>query len=142
MDRRRLCVALCALLPLAALSQPVPVVAVARPLETETAAFDYPCKVVPSETLEVRSPMSGAAEKVHARAGDAVKAGEVLVELAPRNFKQDLRLTEADVKNREAELKKAEKALALAEKPAKGKADELDVAKARAERDLAAVRLK
>lgn len=142
MERRRLCVGLCALLPLAAVPQPAPVVAVARPLETETATFDYPCRVVPSETVEVRSPLSGAVEKVHARAGDAVKAGEVLVELAPRNLKQDLSLAEAEAKNREAGLKKAERALALAQKPAKGKADELDVAKARAERDLAAALLK
>jgi macrolide-specific efflux system membrane fusion protein len=120
----------------------VPVVAVARPLETETAAFDFPCRVAPSETVEVRSPLSGDVEKVHARAGDVVKAGELLVELKPRNLEQDLSLAGANAKNREAELKKAEKALAMAEKPAKGKPDELDVAKARAERDLAAARLK
>jgi membrane fusion protein, multidrug efflux system len=142
MDRRRLCVALCVFLPLAGAPQPVPVVAVARPTETETAAFDFPCRVAPSETVEGRSPLSGAVEEVRVRVGDAVKAGEVLIELAPRNLKQDLSLAEADVKNREAELNKAEKALAQAQKPAKGKADELDVAKARAERDLAAVRLK
>jgi RND family efflux transporter MFP subunit len=142
MNRPRFYVALCALPLLAGAPQPVPVVAVARPLETETATFDFPCRIAPAETVVVRSPLSGVAEKVLARAGDAVKAGEVLVELAPRTLLQDLSRAEADAENREAALRKAEKALALTEKPAKGKADELDVAKARAERDLEATLLK
>jgi RND family efflux transporter MFP subunit len=142
MNRPRFCIALCTLPLLASAPQSAPVVAVARPLETETATFDFPCRIAPSETVVVRSPLSGLAEKVFAREGDTVKAGDVLVELASRTLKQDLSRAETDAENRAAALKKAEKALALAEKPAKGKADELDVAKARAERDLAAILLK
>jgi RND family efflux transporter MFP subunit len=142
MDRCRLCAALCAFLPLAAAAQPAPVVTVARPVEAETAAYDFPCRVAPSEAVQVRAPLSGVVQKAHVRAGDEVKAGDVLVELTPRNLKEDLALAEAAVQDREAGLKKADQALARSQKSKKGKADELDVARVRAERDLAAARLK
>jgi RND family efflux transporter MFP subunit len=118
------------------------VVTVARPVEAESAAFDFPCRLAPAEVVEVRAPLTGVVEKVHSRPGAEVKAGAALLDLAPRNLKQDLAQAAADVKRREAELRKAEKALAQAQKPAKKKADEFDVAQARAARDLAATLLK
>jgi len=122
--------------------RPAPVVTVAQPVEAASDAFDYPCRLDPAEVVEVRAPLGGVVAKVHASVGAEVKAGDVLIELAPRDLKKDLEFAEADVKRRETDLRKAESALAKTQKPAKKKADELDVAKARAERDLAAAFLK
>jgi RND family efflux transporter MFP subunit len=44
-------------------------------------AAPFECLIEPAEVVEIRSPVEGLIDKVHVQRGDAVKTGQVLVEL-------------------------------------------------------------
>src|SRR5687768_11616307 len=44
-------------------------------------AGDFDCVVEPRQTLEIRSPIEGLIEKVHANRGDLVRRGQVIAEI-------------------------------------------------------------
>jgi RND family efflux transporter MFP subunit len=45
------------------------------------AAAGFDCLIEPSQVVEIRTPVEGLIDKVHVQRGDAVKRGQVLVEL-------------------------------------------------------------
>jgi multidrug efflux pump subunit AcrA (membrane-fusion protein) len=88
-----------------------PIVAVARPLERDTADYDFVGRLDPSQETEVRAPVGGTVEKVAVRPGDEVKAGQVLVELDAGPLREALKRAEVVVKEYEAELKRRQELL-------------------------------
>ncbi|MFT7722469.1 MAG: efflux RND transporter periplasmic adaptor subunit [Roseateles sp.] len=45
------------------------------------AAQEYDCMIEPAQTVEIRSPVVGILERVHARRGEAIRQGQVLVSI-------------------------------------------------------------
>jgi RND family efflux transporter MFP subunit len=117
-----------------------PAVAVCQPRRQEIAAYDFPARVGPGETVAVRAPVSGTVKKRHVKPGDAVKKGQLLFELNAEGLQDDLKRADKEVAHDQKLLKKKEAALAKARKNKKTKREEL--AKLTAERDLAEVTLK
>lgn len=75
------------LLPLAALSlQPAAAAAAATaaPAPAPTAAHQADCMVEAAQTVEIRSPVVGILERVHARRGEFIRQGQVLVTIESR----------------------------------------------------------
>src|SRR5262249_3595356 len=108
--------------------------AVSQPIERETADFDFPGRVEPSTTVAIRPRVSGVVEKVHARAGAAIKKDDLLFELNADSFTKVLEAAQSNLKKRETALEEASKKV---EKLEKDKAKEDEQAKASAERDVA-----
>lgn len=50
-------------------------------LSLPVAAQDYDCMIEPAQTVEIRSPVVGILERVHARRGEAIRQGQVLVSI-------------------------------------------------------------
>jgi RND family efflux transporter MFP subunit len=48
-------------------------------IATPALAQDYDCMIEPAQTVEIRSPVVGILERVHARRGDPIRQGQVLV---------------------------------------------------------------
>jgi multidrug efflux pump subunit AcrA (membrane-fusion protein) len=88
-----------------------PIVTVARPLERDTADYDFVGRLDPSQETEVRAPVGGTVEKVAVHPGDEVKAGQVLVELDTGPLREALKRSEAVVKEHEAGLKRRQELL-------------------------------
>ncbi len=51
----------------------------APPATAASAASDYDCIIEAAQTVEIRSPVVGILERVHARRGEAIRQGQVLV---------------------------------------------------------------
>jgi RND family efflux transporter MFP subunit len=128
----------CALLaaPRLPAADPAPTVFVGRPVARDTADLDFAARLEPAEKVEVRADVTGVVGQVHCKDGADVKKGDVLVELDAEPLKKALENVRADLKKKEAAVEQAKKAL---EKLTKDKAPEVDIDKAKAERDLAEV---
>lgn len=50
-------------------------------IATPVVAQDYDCMIEPNQTVEVRSPVVGILERVHAGRGEAIRQGQVLVSI-------------------------------------------------------------
>lgn len=50
-------------------------------LSLPASAQEYDCMIEPAQTVEIRSPVVGILERVHARRGDAIRQGQVLVSI-------------------------------------------------------------
>jgi multidrug efflux system membrane fusion protein len=71
---------------------------VSQPLRREAAPFqDYTGRLEACRAVEVRPAVSGVVEKVHFKAGDRVKKGEVLFELDSRALRLALEKADADL---------------------------------------------
>src|SRR5207249_1974670 len=79
-----------------------PVVAVAKPVERESADYEFRGRVEPSETVAVRAAVPGTVAEVRCEAGAAVKKGDVLFELEAGSLKKALAAARADLKKHEA----------------------------------------
>ncbi|MBI5618472.1 MAG: efflux RND transporter periplasmic adaptor subunit [Gammaproteobacteria bacterium] len=86
---------------------------------------EFDCLIEPAQTLDIRSPVSGIIERVHAERGSFVKKGEVLVTL------------EASVERAAAELARYKSAMEGAIKSAQSRLAHAD-SKVKRRRDLAA----
>src|SRR5579859_3228857 len=95
-----------AAIPTLAMAQTLPKVTVAHPRERETANHDFTGRIESSDTVDVRSQVSGKIAKVHCRLDSAVKKGDLLFELDSAELKKKLDQAEADIKKLEATLKK------------------------------------
>lgn len=89
--------------PTTAPPQAPPEVEVARPLVREVAEWDeYTGRLAAVDTVEVRARVGGFLDKVHFRAGQIVKADDVLFTIDPRPFQAELERAEAAVLGAEA----------------------------------------
>ncbi len=50
-------------------------------LSLPALAQDYDCMIEPNQTVEIRSPVVGILERVHAGRGEAIRQGQVLVSI-------------------------------------------------------------
>lgn len=50
-------------------------------LSLPAVAQEYDCMIEPAQTVEIRSPVVGILERVHARRGDPIRQGQVLVSI-------------------------------------------------------------
>ncbi len=87
----------------------------AGPAAAQSAGFD--CLIEASQTLDIRSPVTGLIERVHARRGEAVKRGaplvtlESTVERAAAELSRYRASTQGGIQQAEARLQFAEKRL-------------------------------
>src|SRR4030095_3939407 len=63
-----------------------------------------PFTVLPLENADVRTQVSGLLEEIYVDEGDAVKAGQLIARLSDRDYRADLRKTEAAIAERRAKL--------------------------------------
>lgn len=86
-----------------------PEVDVAHPVVRTSVEWDeYTGRLAAVETVEVRSRVDGYIEKIHFKAGQIVKKGDLLFMIDPRPFQADLGRADADVQRAQAELQHAE----------------------------------
>jgi multidrug efflux system membrane fusion protein len=83
-----------------------------RPIPIELAAIG---NVEAITTIVVRSRVSGAIDKAYVRGGETVAAGDLLFEIDPRPYAQNVRLWEANLARDRALVAEAEAELARAE---------------------------
>jgi RND family efflux transporter MFP subunit len=88
-----------------------PIVTVARPLECDIADYDFLGRLDPSAEMEVRAPVDGTIDKVAVRPGEAVKKGQLLLEIDARPLREVLQRAEAIVKQDESDLKRRQEFL-------------------------------
>jgi multidrug efflux system membrane fusion protein len=85
---------------------PPPKVSVAQPQTRELIDYDeYNGWIEPAETVEVRARVRGHIQKVHFTDGQLVKKGDLLFELDPRPFQQEIDRSVEQVGIFEAQLK-------------------------------------
>lgn len=84
-----------------------PEVMVAHPLAEDVIEYEEVTgRTWATDTIEVRSRVSGYLDKVYFRDGAEVKAGEILFEIDPRPFRAELEKASATVKQAEAHLER------------------------------------
>src|ERR1700733_2495067 len=89
-------------------SVPTPV-AVSRPVERYvTDHGDFTARTAAVDSVEVRAHVWGFLDKVNFKEGALVKKGDVLCELDPRPYENQLRLDEAQLTNSDAASRLAE----------------------------------
>jgi putative peptide zinc metalloprotease protein len=64
-----------------------------------------PFTVLPLENAEVRTQVSGLLENIYVDEGDVVKAGQLIARLSDRDYRAELRKTEAAIAEKRAKLK-------------------------------------
>jgi putative peptide zinc metalloprotease protein len=64
-----------------------------------------PFTVLPLENADVRTQVSGLLEGIYVDEGDAVKAGQLIARLSDRDYRAELRKTEAAIAEKRAKLK-------------------------------------
>jgi putative peptide zinc metalloprotease protein len=64
-----------------------------------------PFTVLPLENADVRTQVSGLLEDIYVDEGDAVKAGQLIARLSDRDYRAELRKTEAAIAEKRAKLK-------------------------------------
>jgi RND family efflux transporter MFP subunit len=90
-------------------SELVPEVDVARPVVHESVEWDeYTGRLGAVETVEVRARVDGYLEKIHFKAGQIVKKGDVLFTIDRRPYEAALDRARADVKRAQTELEHSE----------------------------------
>lgn len=86
---------------------PPPEVMVSVPVEESVTEFEEVTgRTWATDTIEVRSRVSGYLDKVYFRDGGAIQAGEVLFEIDQRPYKAELAKATASVKQAEAHLER------------------------------------
>jgi RND family efflux transporter MFP subunit len=129
----------CLLVPLAlvgctaeppAVTPPAPVVSVAEPIARQVTDYeDFTGRTDAVSTVDIRARVSGYLVKVSFKDGDVVKQGDLLYEIDPRPFQEDLERAKGQVERLEAEKKllaiQVERYRKLAEKGA-GSQQDLD----------------
>lgn len=94
---------------------PPPEVIVANPVQRDVVKYlTYTGIVAASETVELRARVQGFLEKVHFQPGQRVKAGELLFEIDPRQYKAEVDQSAAIVQATKATLVGAENDARLA----------------------------
>jgi RND family efflux transporter MFP subunit len=87
---------------------PAPV-AVSRPVERYVTAYaDFTARTAAVDSVEVRAHVWGYLDKVNFQEGALVKKGDVLCEIDPRPYENQLRLDEAQLANSEAAYRLAD----------------------------------
>jgi multidrug efflux system membrane fusion protein len=88
---------------------PAPEVDVARPVVQENVEWDeYTGRLAAIEAVDVRARVDGYLDKIHFKAGQIVKKGDLLFTIDPRPFEADLKRAKAQVVQAQAELDHAE----------------------------------
>ncbi len=64
-----------------------------------------PFTVLPHENADVRTKVSGLLEDIYVDEGDAVKAGQLIARLSDRDYRAELRKTEATIAEKRAKLR-------------------------------------
>jgi putative peptide zinc metalloprotease protein len=67
-----------------------------------------PFAVLPLENVDVRTKVSGLLETIYVDEGDAVKAGQLIARLSDRDYRAELRKTEAAIAEKRAKLRMLE----------------------------------
>jgi RND family efflux transporter MFP subunit len=88
---------------------PAPVVTVSKPLQRPvTDHLDFNGKTAAVESVQVRARVAGYLDKVCYKEGDDVKKDQVLFEIDPRPFQNDLDQAQAEVKRADSRKTQAE----------------------------------
>lgn len=83
---------------------PTPVRA-SLPLHRQVVAWDeYPGRIEAVESVDVRARVDGYLKKVHFKAGDLVRQGDLLFEIDPRPFQAQLDYAQAELERARARL--------------------------------------
>jgi membrane fusion protein (multidrug efflux system) len=87
---------------------------VTKPLMADTSIVkEYVAEIQSVQNVEIRAKVKGFIEKIYVDEGSAVKAGQVLFTIRPREFEAELMKAKAEVKKAEVELQNTK---SLAEK--------------------------
>ena len=117
---------------------PLPKYSVEKPeLRDIVYHLDYPGYLQSEQVVEIISRTEGYLQKMNVKPGDAVKEGDVLFVVEPKNYEDKLQEAEASLETAKANLKLAETTLERMTEAAKSQAvSELDVIQAQTQVDL------
>jgi membrane fusion protein (multidrug efflux system) len=78
---------------------------ITNPLLIDTSiSKEYVAEIQSVQNVEIRAKVKGFIEKIYVDEGGAVKAGQVLFTIRPREFEAELMKAKAEVKKAEVEL--------------------------------------